>query len=123
MCFYSDENGPSVFREKRTKARKVHKCSECEGEIAVGEVYRNIFGVWDGEYNVFKICEPCEQLRARIKQHELAEGCRADEAVCPLGGLDNYLMDRRELSGIAGSAARREAFMSLPIPERKELHS
>ena len=50
------------------KARKQHKCEECRGTIAVGEVYNYHHGVLDGTGVSYKVCTDCETLRDDINK-------------------------------------------------------
>lgn len=112
MCFTGDES-PTVFAERIRRARKEHRCRECRETIPAGAIYTAIFGVWDGERAYFKICSACEELRARIAEHEMARGCAEHESVCPYGGLSSYLGDRLGLGHPFTEA--RTAFMALPV--------
>jgi len=59
----SDYPGPKLFKEKIVKARKQHKCSECDADIQPGERYENASGVWDGEFSTHKTCSICCEIR------------------------------------------------------------
>lgn len=125
MCFADyDACAPSVFDESTPTARKEHRCSECGGVIAKGVKYKRVFGVWDGCADSFKICPACDELRERIVEHELAEGCDEDESHCPFGQLGQYLADHQHPDMVALRPATtsqlREVFMRLPLPERHE---
>jgi hypothetical protein len=63
----SDYNPPSVFNQKDVKARKPHKCSECYRVIAIGETYRNVFGVWDGSSETFFWCAHCDAAQSIVE--------------------------------------------------------
>lgn len=63
MCGCDDMDGPSVFREKTVKARKLYKCYECGTKINPGELCDYIFGVWEGDVSSFYTCEKCVDLR------------------------------------------------------------
>ena len=58
---------PSAYKHAKPKAKKVHKCCECRGEIQPGEVYHLHSGIWDGRPSAFKVCNDCEELRERIR--------------------------------------------------------
>lgn len=57
---------PSVYQCDRPKARKEHKCCECDGAIRVGEHYRKHHGIWNGEPGTYKVCDQCEDLRTLV---------------------------------------------------------
>ena len=52
--------------EKLRRARKIHRCCECHGEIAKGEQHWCSAGVWDGDFQAFRVCLACEELRQEI---------------------------------------------------------
>ena len=74
----SDYESPSVFWQTRPRARKDHKCCECGNTIQRGEHYWRFAGVWDREFNHYKVCTGCEELRELL---------RAEEVETYLGGL------------------------------------
>lgn len=72
MCEYSCADGdrPSAYKQLLRKARVAHDCCECGGKIAVGETYRFISGIWDGEPAEYKTCEACVSVsQAFIAAH------------------------------------------------------
>lgn len=92
MCDCGD--GPSTYRQTRPRARKDHTCCECKGEIAAGETYRLLWGVWDGEAKTFKTCNDCLEL------HDWVEGDA--DCFCPsLGNLHADALDFVDESGDA----------------------
>lgn len=53
----------TVYNETEVKrARKEHKCCECDGSIKAGTPYVSIFGVWSGEARTYKQCPECNAL-------------------------------------------------------------
>lgn len=63
-CCYCDSGDlPSACYEIiERKARKTHICCECKSTIDPGEKYFIHSGIWDGEWDEFKICSFCEQV-------------------------------------------------------------
>ena len=60
FCVYTDDGDRAEFyTEKKVKARKSHKCSECKKEIRRGEIYERVTGKWDGEIDTYKTCKTC----------------------------------------------------------------
>ena len=55
-------NKMDYLKEKVHKARKVHKCSLCGKEIAIGEKYNRQSGIYDGEFIDSCTCESCENI-------------------------------------------------------------
>ena len=51
--------GPSVLEERCRKARRRHTCVECGGVIDPGTLYWDIRGCWDGEWDHYRQCVPC----------------------------------------------------------------
>jgi hypothetical protein len=61
-CFYEGEN-PDLFRSKMVKARKLHKCIECNTIITAGEIYERATGKWNGYFDSFATCKICAMIR------------------------------------------------------------
>ena len=58
---YSD--GPAqVWHQAIVKARKVHKCDECEKEISPGTKYERIKMLFDGDWSYWTICLLCSEI-------------------------------------------------------------
>lgn len=55
-------NPPEVYSETPRRARKDHTCCECGKEIMQGETYIDISGLWEGEWDSFKMCDACNLL-------------------------------------------------------------
>lgn len=51
------------------KARKEHKCFECDRTIHRGERYERVFGIWDGDVSVFRTCTHCLEIREYVRAH------------------------------------------------------
>ena len=68
MDCYCDYEMPRVYAAMQPIARKAHQCSECHGEIAPGERYERVFGVWDNA-RTFKTCPRCCALREWVRAH------------------------------------------------------
>lgn len=60
-CSYEYEQ-PILYHEKFVKARKNHKCCECNSIIPKGYIYRRIKGLWDGQFIVMKQCKLCANI-------------------------------------------------------------
>lgn len=56
------EGAPAVINWKLRKARKVHECCECGHQIQPGATYKYTSGLWEGDWDQFKQCEPCADL-------------------------------------------------------------
>ena len=50
---------PRVYDETFRKARKQHVCCECSNEINVGVKYVVCEGLWDGKWQVYRLCLRC----------------------------------------------------------------
>jgi hypothetical protein len=63
-CVYIDvdETSETICQEIR-KARKTHKCEECNREIIKGEKYEYLFSKYDGSTDVHKTCLDCLSIR------------------------------------------------------------
>jgi hypothetical protein len=51
------------------KARKQHKCYECSGSILPGEQFEYVAGRWDGNFDWFKTCSRCVDLRTWVRNN------------------------------------------------------
>ena len=62
-CSCGDNFEPcEVGTHKKVKARKEHKCSECNRIIRPGEHYQYITGLMDGRWSSMKRCIQCQQI-------------------------------------------------------------
>jgi len=86
---------PTVYNLLKRKARKLHKCCECDGWISKGEVYNLHTGLWNCEWNSFKVCVDCEDLRDKIKK----ECDLYQDEVPALGQMFVELADYDECTG------------------------
>jgi len=59
MC---EQRGPDVYELKPVKARKSHRCCECQKAIAPGQHYWKAKGLWEGEWSAFSTCPECQNL-------------------------------------------------------------
>lgn len=67
---YSDDADPVEFFERRTVvARKPHRCSECGGEIAVGEKHEVCAYKFEGAFHSDRTCAPCREAAAEFEYH------------------------------------------------------
>jgi hypothetical protein len=62
----SDGDTPSASTHVRRKARKDHRCCECDGVITPGTVYEYVSGIWDGRPASFKTCPLCAEIRSHF---------------------------------------------------------
>lgn len=60
MCMADDADPCSYWDESVHKARKTHKCSECDRAIAPGEPYRSCRWISEGQWSTSKMCSHCE---------------------------------------------------------------
>lgn len=61
---------PSVFNQKKPRARKRHRCCECRGWIEAGERYEYSWGIWEGSASSYKTCLGCAELRDELGKAE-----------------------------------------------------
>lgn len=82
-CSWSDDSvGPAPYTEKLVTARKDHQCCACRQPILKGQRYEYINGCWDGEWDRFKTCLACSELR---------------NAFCCSSGLERIFEDITEM--------------------------
>ena len=72
MC--CDGEQPAVCTTKARKARKQHRCEECNGIIPPGELYEYTRGLWDGSWLEFRTCLPCKAARAELEDNLSSQG-------------------------------------------------
>lgn len=48
------------------RARKAHKCGECQEEIKIGGQYEESRSLFDGQWTTFKTCELCSEIRQKL---------------------------------------------------------
>jgi hypothetical protein len=66
---WCDYDPPTFCTVTTPRARKRHKCDECSGYVEVGEQYEYTAGLWEGYFQIFKICERCYDLRTWVKNN------------------------------------------------------
>lgn len=59
MCAIDDSERYEVYCETTRRARKSHKCHECNRVIAKGETYRRTAGLYDGAWTINCVCRHC----------------------------------------------------------------
>jgi len=60
MSYYGD--AAEMYLEQIIKARKPHKCYECNEIIAVGEHYEYISGRWEDDWRCYRFCLTCSEI-------------------------------------------------------------
>lgn len=61
----SDDGERPEFQDiTNPKARREHRCCECERTIAAGESYQRYVGKFDGEMYCEKTCSQCAEIRS-----------------------------------------------------------
>jgi hypothetical protein len=65
FCFsgYDGDDMPLPFMEQWRTARKPNRCDECKRPIQPGELYNFAAGCWDGDWNAYKTCAVCHEIR------------------------------------------------------------
>lgn len=65
VCLGSEPDGDyaEFYEAKIIKARKQHKCCECDLDIKPGQRYEVVSGLFDGEFFRQKTCLICCELR------------------------------------------------------------
>jgi hypothetical protein len=95
MSQYGDGEYCPVWTESSPVARKEHRCHACGETIRVGDRYRYIFSVFDGDGNTTKRCVRCqaifEHLSSRMKDDQ-DEYCN-DRLACGHGYRERWEED------------------------------
>lgn len=64
-CSIDHDMDVPVYRDKIIKARKLHKCCECQSNITIGQHYERVIGMCDGHWFSVATCLPCLAIRLR----------------------------------------------------------
>src|SRR5271167_465512 len=64
VCIGGDSDGEycDVSEHKIVKARKPHKCLECDRTIAAGDDYERIKQLYDGGWSTWEVCLICSEI-------------------------------------------------------------
>ena len=74
MC----DNTSIAYQFTIRKARKAHRCLECNGRIAAGNHYEFISGIWpDQGPDSFKTCVMCAVVREAMN-----DGAPCEDQIC-----------------------------------------
>ena len=69
---------PRVFSSTTRFASKDYVCMECGGTIPKNFRYTRDTGIWDNEWQTYRLCIPCRQLRDQLLElcdvHEVVYG-------------------------------------------------
>lgn len=89
-CLCDYDGAFEVFYETKRKARKDHKCYECRQTIQKGDVYQWTKALLEGEWEVYRFCLPCWQIRV-------------DYCYCaPFGELIEHIWELLDVNYITG---------------------
>lgn len=72
MCRAIEGEQPKVYSESHPRARIRIRCDECWQWIPPGQTYCKVTGLWDGNWDHFRLCRWCE-----IRKAWLGEECRS----------------------------------------------
>jgi len=107
-CHY-DGPMPSFYEQTRRKCRKPAMCCECGQTINKGDVYVYVVGVWEGDFDTFKTCELCWDLRKRC-----------DFQCVVLGGIAEDVSQRLDTDiEIEAFKKRRGWFDDIALPDQE----
>jgi hypothetical protein len=104
---------PLCSTEKLRKARKDHKCSNCESDIMTGDEYMYISGVWDKPLS-FKICLNCDKIISgfRLMHKHLRH---EDAPSLGLHGISNWFLNFT-CRGWNGENAKKDISRLFDVP-------
>lgn len=71
-------SAPDFCIATRRKARKPHRCCECNEDILPGSEYIIISGFWDGRPDSWKQCLRCDAVSSSIVKRLDQRGCLGD---------------------------------------------
>lgn len=86
-----DFETPALYERVGRKARKEHRCEECQRPIRPGERYIFHKGLSDGSWWQAKICSRCTRVREALEDEEIGN-CLA----LPFGEMRSALRERCE---------------------------
>ena len=114
MCDCDAYDRPAVFEQVTRRARKRHRCGECQGLIEPGTSYHESRGLWDGQWSTHKTCGSC-YVAAHTLLDCYAFGCLVEDLDCELNLRDRRSPARAVVAGMkrrcraAERTLRREA--------------
>ena len=91
-CYCDDGDIADCVRTKMVRARREHKCCECDRVIERGEEHEHVRGLWEGYWESYRTCLGCMRLRDDL--------CR--RGYC-FGGLAQVVLDCLGVNIIDGS--------------------
>lgn len=96
VCVDFDGETAEFFSERMVKARKDHVCTECGDTIKKGDTYEYVVGKWEGDFDYYKTCQTCKNIRNDLFQcgwtyGNMWEDTRnAFEEALPAGEKDDF---------------------------------
>lgn len=73
MCMWDDDGESYQMADRQMRrARKEHRCTECNRTIAIGERHEVMKGLYDGHWDTHRVCAQC--IEARRWLAEVCEG-------------------------------------------------
>lgn len=82
---------PEWIRHTERTAKKAHVCTECQKTIEPGSKYRDVCGVWEGDFSTYRQCLRCANIMDALE----AECELHDDGPC-FGEVIAYLRRRNE---------------------------
>lgn len=77
---------PEMYNEVRIRARKAHRCRECNYPVRVGVVYVRCSFKIDGAFYVERQHVECRDFAAKVNDEEF------DECTIPFGGVNEAIV-------------------------------
>ena len=74
-CLDFDYESPEMHSQRLRRARKPHICCECHETIPAGALYEFVWGKWDGQFNTYKTCARCANIRDEYFTCGFGYGC------------------------------------------------
>ena len=65
----SDDDQADVYCSRDVRARKQHRCVECQCIIQPGETYERTAMLYDGQWDTYRTCLGCRRLREAFCSH------------------------------------------------------
>lgn len=101
-----DGDPPEMYVDKMVRARKPHKCYECNRRIQPGEEYNRVVGKWDGEFGQYTFCSECHEIQTAFScDNSRLFGCLWEE-------IEEYLFPEMNTGCLSKlTTAKAKAFL------------
>ncbi len=86
----------TILSDKTVKARKPYRCDECHGVIEVGTRYEKRTQIFDGEFQVVKLCVFCNELWNEVCNDGIIKRAGVTSEEILIGDLHEFIRDDQD---------------------------